>query len=123
MGLTWRDLVSSIAILAIILTWWAYEVRAGLPLLSSAGTTSVMELALGVCCAVTAAFDLHTTPQPRVGVIFRRITTVTGTIALVAGLIGTLASSGQALEILVVSTAVLWVAATFWHVLGIGAEQ
>jgi hypothetical protein len=121
-GLTWRDLVSSVAILAIIITWWAYEVRVGPPLLSSAATTGVMELVLGACCAVAAAFDLHTTPQPRVGVIFRRITTVTGTIALVAGLIGTLGSSGQALEILVVSTAVLWTAGTIWHVLSIGAE-
>ena len=96
--------------------------RVGPPLLSSAATTGVMELVLAAWCAVAAAFDLHTAPQPRVGVIFRRITTVTGTIALVAGLIGTLGSSGQALEILVVSTAVLWTAGTIWHVLSIGAE-
>jgi len=55
-GLTWRDLVSSVAILAIILTWWAHEVRVGPLLLSSAATTGVTELVLAACCAVAAAF-------------------------------------------------------------------
>jgi hypothetical protein len=55
-------------------------------------------------------------------VIYRRITTVAGTIALGAGLVGVLGSSGQALEILVVATAVLWLAGTIWHVLSIASE-
>ncbi len=54
--------------------------------------------------------------------IYRRITTVTGAIALCAGLAGILVSSGQALEILVVSTAALWLTGTIWHVLSIGSE-
>ncbi len=54
--------------------------------------------------------------------IYRRITTVAGTIALLAGLAGVIVGSGQALEILVVSTAVLWLAGTIWHVLSIGSE-
>jgi hypothetical protein len=81
-----------------------------------------VELGLGGICAVSAAGDLHTGPQPREGVIFRKVTTVLGTIALLAGLIALIANSGRALEILVVITAFLWLTGTIWHVLTIGSE-
>jgi len=123
MGLTWRDLVSSIAVLAVVLVSAAYQTGAHLPFISTAWAASAVALGLAACCAVVAAWDLHTTPQPPWGVVVRRITTVTGTIALVAGLIGLLDNSGHALEFLVVATTVLWLTATFWHVLSIGAEQ
>jgi hypothetical protein len=122
MGLTWRDLVSSVALIAIVLIFTVYKVVPRAPLVSSAASASAVALVLGVCCAVASAIDLHTTRQPRLGVIYRRITTVTGAIALGAGLAGVLISSGQALEILVVSTAVLWLTGTIWHVLSIGSE-
>jgi hypothetical protein len=122
MGLTWRDLVSSAALIGVILTFTTYKLDPSAPLVSSAATASIVGLVLGACCAVAAAFDLHTRPQSRLGVIYRRITTVTGTIALCAGLAGMLVSSGQALEILVVSMAVLWLTGTVWHVLSIGSE-
>jgi hypothetical protein len=122
MGLTWRDLVSSAALLAIIFTFLAYKIEPGAPLVGSAASASIVALLLGACCALAAAFDLHTRKQSRLGVIYRRITTVTGTIALGAGLVGVLGSSGQALEILVVATAVLWLAGTIWHVLSIASE-
>jgi hypothetical protein len=122
MGLTWRDLVSSAALIAIILTFTTYKLDPGAPLISSAATASIVALVLGACCAVAAAVDLHTRPQPRLGVIYRRITTVTGTIALLAGVAGVIASSGQALEILVVSTGAVWFTGTCWHVLSIGAD-
>jgi hypothetical protein len=92
-------------------------------LLTSAWATSCVELVLGAACAVTAAADLHTRPQPRAGRIVRRVTTVLGAIALVAGLAGLLANSGHAVEILVVTTVFLWLTATMWHVLSIGSEQ
>jgi hypothetical protein len=120
--LTWRDLVSSAALLGIIFTFVAYKVAPSAPVLSSAASASLIALVLGACCAVAAAFDLHTTKQSKLGVIYRRITTVCGTIALCAGLFGVVGSSGQALEILVVSTAALWLTGTIWHVLSIGSE-
>jgi hypothetical protein len=123
MGLTWRDLVSSAALAALFLTFTTYKLDPSAPLISSASTASMIGLILGAGCAAAAAFDLHTRSQSGLGVIYRRITTVTGTIALLAGLAGVLASSGQALEILVVSTALLWLTATVWHVLSIGANQ
>lgn len=123
MGLTWRDLVSSAAVSAIILTYVAFEQGTDLPLISSAWTASAVLLVLCAVCAVSAAGDLHTRPQPRPGVFFRRATTVFGTIALVAGVIGVVADSGHALKVLVVTTIVLYATGTYWHVLTIGSQQ
>jgi len=123
MGLTWRDLVSSVTVVLMILayTWFMYGM--GSLLLSSAWAASAVELVLGSVCAVCAAGDLHTRPQPLQGVIFRKVTTVLGTIALLAGLAGLIANSVKALEILVVFTIFLWLTATIWHVLTIGSES
>jgi len=122
MGLTWRDLVSSAAVVAMMAVFVAFRAGTDLPLLSSAWTASVVAIVLGCICAVSAAGDLHTRPQPREGVIFRKITTVLGTMALLAGLIALIADSGHALEILTVITGFLWLTATIWHVLTIGSE-
>ena len=123
MGLTWRDLVSSVAVVLMVLAYWSFQVRSGPLLLTSAWATSAVELVLGSVCAVTAAGDLHTRPQPLAGRIVRRITTVLGAIALVAGLAGLAGNSGHAVEIIVVITVFLWLTATLWHVFTIGAEQ
>jgi hypothetical protein len=123
MGLTWRDLASSVAVVAMVFAYVAFQLRAGLLLLTSAWATACVELVLAAVCAVTAAADLHTRPQPRAGRIVRRVTTVLGAIALVAGLAALLANSGHAVEILLVTTIFLWLTATLWHVSSIGTEQ
>jgi hypothetical protein len=122
MGLTWRDLVSSTTISVMVVAYSLFFYGTHLLLLSSAWGASAVELVLAAICAVSAAVDLHTRPQPLPGVIFRRVTTVLGTIALLAGLAGLIANSGHAVEILVVTTGFLWLTATIWHVLSIGAE-
>jgi hypothetical protein len=123
MGLTWRDLVSSVTVVVMVLAYASLESRARVPLLSSAWSTSAVELVLGSICAVSAAFDLHTRPQPRQGRIFRRITSVLGAIALLAGLTGLVANSAHAVEVLVVATTFLCLTAFIWHVLSIGSQQ
>ncbi len=122
MGLTWRDLVSSAIMVVMILAYTAFVYGTGSILLSSAWAASAVELVLGFICAVSAAIDLHTRPQPLLGVIFRKVTTVLGTIAVLAGLAGLIANSGEGLEGLVVFTTFLWLTATIWHVLTIGSE-
>jgi hypothetical protein len=123
MGLTWRDAVSSFAILVIVIAYAAYLGGTTLLLISSTWATSAVVLVIGIGCAVVAASDLYTRPQPRLGEVFRRITTVLGTIAVIAGLIGLITASAHALEILVVVTITLLGTATFWHVLTIGSER
>jgi hypothetical protein len=122
-GLTWRDALSSLTILVIVIAYVAYLGGTTLLLISSTWATSAVILVLGIGCAVVAASDLYTRPQPRSGEVFRRITTVLGTIAVIAGLIGLVTGSAHALEILVVVTITLLGTATFWHVLTIGSEQ
>jgi hypothetical protein len=122
MGLTWRDLLSSATILVMLVAYNSFFWGTDLILLSSPWAASAVLLVLGAICAVSAAADLHTRPQPLQGVIFRRITTVLGTIALLAGLAGLIANSGHAVEILFVATACLWLTATVWHVLTMGSE-
>jgi hypothetical protein len=123
MGLTWRDLVSSVAAIAMVLAYVSFAYGTRIPLLSSAWSASAVELVLGAFCAVTVAADLHLRPQERLGVIFRRITTVLGTIALLAGLAGMVTNSRHLVEIVVVVTGFLWLTACIWHVLSIGSEQ
>jgi hypothetical protein len=122
MGLTWRDLASSAIVVAMVMGFASFEVGSSLVVFRSAWAASAVELALGAACAVIAAADLHTRPQALQGRIFRRVTTVFGAIALLTGLIGLAANSGQALETMVVATICLWLTATIWHVLSIGEE-
>ena len=123
MGLTWKDLVSSVAVLAMILAYAVFVHGTSMLLLSSAWAVSAVELVLGSVCAVSAAGDLHTRPQQLQGMIFRRITTVLGVIALLAGLFGVIANSAHAVEIVVVATTFLWLTGTIWHVMSIGSES
>ena len=123
MGLTWKDLVSSAAAVAMVLAYAAFAYGTSLMLLSSAWAASAVELVLASICAVGAAGDLHTRPQQLQGVIFRKITTVLGVIALLAGLFGLVANSAHAVEILVVATTFLWLTGTIWHVMSIGSES
>jgi hypothetical protein len=122
-GLTWRDAVSSLAILVIVIAYSVYLGGAGLLLISSAWAMSAVVLALGIGSAVIVASDLYTRPQPLLGEVFRRIISALGTIAIIAGLAGLVTSSAHALEILVVVTIACLGTATFWHVLTIGSEE
>ncbi len=123
MGLTWRDLVSSVTVLVMIVAYASLVYGTSFPLLATAWAASGVELALGALCAVIAAADLHLRPQPRNGVIFRRVTTVFGAIALLAGLAGLIANNKHAVEVVVVSTTFLWLTTFIWHVLAIGSTQ
>jgi hypothetical protein len=116
MRLTWRDLVSSVTAVAMVFAYVSMLYRAGPSVLYHVWAASAVELILGSVCAVTAAVDLHTRALPRAGVIFRRITTVLGVIALVAGLAGLVTNSAHAVEILVVTVVFLWLTAFIWHV-------
>lgn len=117
MGLTWRDLVSSVAALAMIFLYACFLFGSVPSLISSASATSAVELVLGAGCALAAAADLHLRRQSRPGVIVRKVTTVLGTVALGAGVLAIITDSGHALEVLVVFTVLLQVTGMMWHVL------
>lgn len=123
MGLTWRDAVSSLALGVIFTAYGAYLSGSSLLLISSAWATTSVVLVLGIGCAVIAAGDLYTRPQPHPAQIVRRVETGICIVALGAGATGLIDDSGYALRILVAAMIALWGTATFWHVLTIGSEQ
>lgn len=123
MGLTWRDTVSGIAIVMIVFAYAAYLAGTQLLLLSSAWATSAVVLALGFGCAASATGDLYTRPQPRSGVVVRRVTAGIGVIALMFGLAGMVTDSQYALRNLVAAMIMFWGTATLWHVFTMGSDQ
>ena len=125
MSLTWRDTVSTVALVVSLVAYAAYLQRTSLWLISSAWATSAVILVVGVIggCAVSSAEDLYARPQPLWAGVYRKIATVIGVIALIAGLIGLITDSAYALEILVMTTIALWGAATLRHVFTIPSER
>ena len=123
MGLTWRDMASSVALVGVIVVYAGFASGSSLPLVATAWAASATALFLGAGCAVAAASDLHTRPQPRSGVILRKVTTVLGTIALAAGVIGVIGNSFYALKILVMATLLVWLTGTCWHIMSIGSDE
>ena len=123
MGTTWRDAVSAGAFVVVVVAYAVYLGGTSLVLLSSASAASAVVLVCGIGCTVLAAGDLYRIAQPRAGVVFRRIVTVLGTLAVLVGLAGMVASSQHALEILVVLTIALLATPPFWHVLTIGSDR
>jgi hypothetical protein len=115
--------MSAGALVVVVIAYVAYLGGTSLVLLSSASATSAVVLVCGIGCTVLAARDLYQTTQPRTGVVFRRIVTVLGTLAVLAGLAGMVTSSQHALEVLVVLTIALLATPPFWHVLTIGSDR
>ena len=123
MGTTWRDAVSAGAFVVVVIVYVVYLGGTSLVLLSSASAASAVVLVCGLGCTVLAAGDLYRIAQPRSGVVFRRIVTTLGTLAVLVGLGGMVTSSPHALEILVVLTIALLATPPFWHVLTIGSDR
>jgi len=123
MGLTWRDPVSGIAVVMIVLIYAAHLAGVHLLLVSSAWATSAVVLVLGFGCAAIATGDLYTRPQPRSGVVVRRVTAGIGLIALAFGLTGIVADSQYALRNLVGAMIMFWGTAALWHVFTMGSDQ
>ncbi|MGI9004836.1 MAG: hypothetical protein ACR2FU_01295 [Streptosporangiaceae bacterium] len=121
MDLTWRDAVSTLAIVVITIAYAAYLAGTSLLLISSAWATTAVILVLGFGCAVNATGDLYA--RPHSAEVLRRITTVISMIALIAGLIGLISSGAYALKILVMATITLLGTATTWHVFTVRSEQ
>lgn len=115
--LTWRDAVSGAAVVMAIIAYAAYLGGVRLQLVSSAPAASVTILLLGAGCAVCQTGYLYTRPQPRRGVILRRITCGIGVLAVGYGLAGILAGSGYALRNLVMLVIIFWTTTALWHVL------
>jgi hypothetical protein len=115
-GLTWRDAVSGVAVVAAVLAYAAYMGGMRLIVVSSAPAASTTIFVLGLGCAVCVTGDLYTKPQPRAGVIVRRVTCGLGVLAGFFGLAGIVAGSVYALRNMVMLIVIFWTTAAIWHV-------
>jgi hypothetical protein len=117
MGLTWRDGVTTVFMAAIAASYAAFLGGTSAWLISSARGTTTAVLVLGVVggCAIGAAGELFTGPQPRPARVLRVIATMLGLAALAAGIIGLITGSTVALAVLVAATFALWLLTTGRH--------
>lgn len=124
MGLTWRDLVTTLFMGAIAIVYIQFLGGTSAWLISGARGTTTAVLILGMVggCALGAVSDLYTAPQPRWGRIYRGAATMIGIVALTAALTGLITGSTIALAVLVAATFTLWFIATTRHAITAPAD-
>jgi hypothetical protein len=119
MGLTWKDLVTTVFISAIAAMYAAFLGGTGVWLISSARGTTLAVFVLGMVggCMLSAAGDLYRGPQSRAVRAWRVIASVLGVVAFAAAVAGLASGSTAALAVLVATTGMLWLIATARHAL------
>ena len=119
MGLTWKDLVTTVFMGAIAAVYAAFLGGTGAWLISSARGTTLAVFVLGMVggCMLSAAGDLYRGPQSRVVRAWLVIASVVGVVALAAAVAGLASGSTVALAVLVAATGMLWLTATARHAL------
>lgn len=119
MGLTWKDVVTTLFMGAIAVVYVAFLGGTSAWLISSARGTTLAVFVLGMVggCMLGAVGDLFQGPQSRVVRVWRVIASFLGAVALAAAVAGLATGSTVALAILVATTGVLWLIATSRHAL------
>jgi hypothetical protein len=119
MGLTGKDIVTTVFMGAIAAVYAAFLGGTGAWLISSARGTTLVVLVLGMVggCMLGAASDLYQEQQPRVVRVWRMTASFLGVVAFAAAVAGLADGSTVALAVLVATTGVLWLIATARHAL------
>ena len=119
MGLTWKDVVSTVFMGAIAAVYAAFLGGTSAWLISSARGTTLAVFVLGMVggCMLGAAGDLFREPQPRAVRAWRVIASALGVVAFAAAVAGLASGSTVALAVLVATTGTLWLATTVRHAL------
>jgi len=119
MGLTWKDVVSTVFMGAIAAVYAAFLGGTSAWLISSARGTTLAVFVLGMVggCMLSAADDLYRGPHSRALRAWRLIASVLGVVAFAAAVAGLASGSTVALAVLVATTGALWIIATARHAL------
>ena len=119
MGLTWKDVVTTVFMGAIAVVYAAFLGGTSAWLISSARGATLAVFVLGMVggCMLGAAADLYREPQPRAVRAWRVIASVLGVVAFAAAVAGVASGSTVALAVLVAATGALWLLATARHAL------
>ena len=119
MGLTWKDVVTTVFMGAIAAVYAAFLTGTDAWLISSARGATLGVLILGMVggCMLSAAGGLYRGPQSRAVRVWRVIASVLGVVAFAAAVAGLASGSTVALAVLVAATGTLWLVATGRHAL------
>jgi len=116
MDLTWRDAISTLILVVILVVYFEY-LQGGVWLISSAWATTAVVLILGLGGRVISVRgDARVREQEMLRTVCRIAATVFGVIALIAGLAALLLDSAYALKILITASVLTWAAGTGSHV-------
>ncbi len=115
MDLTWRDVISTLALVAILVIYAAY-LGASLGLFSSAWATASMILLIGLGGRVISVRGDAGRPRQRYQLVLQVVATVIGVVALLAGVSALILDSAYALKLLVMSSIVVWAVSVVSHV-------
>lgn len=115
MDLTWRDAVSTLA-LVIILVIYATYLAGGFWLISSTWAAAAVVLIIGLAGRVVSAGDKAVRSAELFHRVLRVAAAVFGVIALLAGLTALFLSSAYALKIFIMSSIVVWVSTLLSHI-------
>jgi hypothetical protein len=119
MGLTWKDVVTTVFMGAVAVVYAAFLGGTSAWLISSARGATLAVFVLGMVggCMLGAAGDLYREPQSRAVRAWRVIASVLGVVAFAAAVAGFASGSAVALAVLVAATGALWLLATARHAL------
>jgi hypothetical protein len=120
MRLTWKDVVSTLFMAAIVAVYLAFGSGTSLWLISSARGAVTAVLVLGIVggCALSAAGSLYQQTLTRSERVYRTVASVLGLVALIAAVAGLITGSTVMLAILFATTIALWLTATVRHAFG-----
>jgi len=119
MGLSWRDVVTTVFMGAIAAVYAAFLGGTGAWLISSARGATLAVFVLGMVggCMLSAPGDLYSGAQSRLARTWRVIASFLGVVAFAATVAGLASGSTVALAVLVAATGLLWLGATYRHAL------
>jgi hypothetical protein len=119
MGLSWRDVVTTVFMGAIAAVYAAFLGGTSAWLISGARGATLAVFVLGVVggCMLSAPGDLYRGAQSRLTRAWRVIASFLGVVAFAAAVAGLASGSTVALAVLVAATGLLWLGATYRHAL------
>ncbi len=117
MRLTWRDVVTTLFMGAIIGIYTAYMQGADGWMVSGTRGTAAGVLVLGVVggCGLSRGDELYIRGRSAMTVMYTVLATALGATALVAAILALVTASGVALAVLFGTTMALWLASTLRH--------
>lgn len=111
--LTWKDVITTLFALGVLSMFYAFEKGISIPLISGVRISIIAMAVLGIgMCAFSSADTLQK------GSLFTVLASGLGILAAIFIVYGLITGAKLALELLTLTMLLLWVLATFRHIIG-----